>query len=48
MPAIMLTLDLMFLSPPWTVKGYGAMTISMTIAFLYWGWVELCFSKNGW
>lgn len=48
MPAIMLTLDLMFLSPPWTVQGYGAMTISMTIAFLYWGWVELCFSKNGW
>ncbi|KAK3498140.1 FAR-17a/AIG1-like protein [Neurospora crassa] len=48
MPAIMLTLDLMFLSPPWTVKGYGAMTISTTIAFIYWRWVELCFSKNGW
>ncbi|KAK3945266.1 FAR-17a/AIG1-like protein [Diplogelasinospora grovesii] len=48
MPAIMLALDLMLLSPPWTVKGYGAMAISMTIAFLYWGWVEYCFAKNGW
>ncbi|KAK3695245.1 FAR-17a/AIG1-like protein [Podospora appendiculata] len=48
MPAIMLTVDLILLSPPWTIKGYGAMSISMTLAFLYWGWVEYCFSKNGW
>ncbi|KAK0618593.1 FAR-17a/AIG1-like protein [Bombardia bombarda] len=48
MPAIMLTLDLMLLSPPWTIKAYGAMSISMVLAFLYWGWVEYCFSINGW
>ena len=48
MPAIMLTLDLLLLSPPWTVRAYSAMTISMVIAFLYWFWIEYCFSKNGW
>ncbi|KAK3330246.1 FAR-17a/AIG1-like protein [Apodospora peruviana] len=47
MPAIMLSLDLMLFSPPWTVRSYGAMAISMTVAFAYWGWVEYCFSKNG-
>ncbi|KAK3996464.1 hypothetical protein QBC44DRAFT_339458 [Cladorrhinum sp. PSN332] len=48
MPAIMLTLDLLLLSPPWTIKGYGAMTISTILAFAYWGWVEYCYSRNGW
>lgn len=48
MPAIMLALDLMLLSPPWTVQAYSAMALSTTLAFLYWGWVEYCFSKNGW
>jgi hypothetical protein len=48
MPAIMLSLDLLLLSPPWTVKSYNAMAISLTLAFAYWGWVEHCFSKNGW
>ncbi|KAK0730536.1 FAR-17a/AIG1-like protein [Lasiosphaeris hirsuta] len=48
MPAIMLALDLVLLSPPWTIRGYGAMAISLTVAFLYWGWVEYCFSYNGW
>ncbi|KAK0703821.1 FAR-17a/AIG1-like protein [Lasiosphaeria miniovina] len=48
MPAVMLTLDLILLSPPWTVKVYGAMSISVAVAFLYWGWLELCFTKNGW
>lgn len=48
MPAIMMTLDLLLLSPPWTIRGYSAMVLSMITAFLYWGWVEYCFSKNGW
>ncbi|KAM7214693.1 FAR-17a/AIG1-like protein [Rhypophila decipiens] len=47
MPALMMTLDLLLLSPPWSVRSYGAMSISMAVAFLYWGWVEFCFSKNG-
>jgi len=45
MPAIMLTLDLLLLSPPWTVKAYHAMALSMTIAFAYWIWMEICFAK---
>ncbi|KAK3362069.1 FAR-17a/AIG1-like protein [Lasiosphaeria ovina] len=48
MPAVMLTLDLILLSPPWTIKVYGAMSISVAVAFLYWSWLELCFTKNGW
>lgn len=47
MPALMMTLDLLLLSPPWTVRTYGAMSISMVVAFVYWGWVEICFAKNG-
>lgn len=47
-PAIFLTLDLLLLSPPWTVRGYTAMALSQTLAFLYWFWVEYCFTKNGW
>ncbi|KAK1757529.1 FAR-17a/AIG1-like protein [Echria macrotheca] len=48
MPAIMLSLDLILLSPPWTIRAYGAWTISMVIAFLYWFWIEYCFAMNGW
>jgi hypothetical protein len=47
MPAIMLTIDLLLLSPPWTIRAYPAMVLSMTLAFLYWAWVEYCYSKNG-
>lgn len=48
MPAIMLTADLLLFSPPWTIKANGAMGLSLVLAFLYWGWIEHCFSKNGW
>ena len=47
-PAVFLTLDLVLLSPPWTVPAYGVMSLSTVFAFGYWYWVELCFSKNGW
>jgi FAR-17a/AIG1-like protein len=47
-PAIMLTLDLMLLSPPWSIKAYSAMTLGSVLVFLYWGWIEYCFSLNGW
>ena len=46
MPAVMLTIDLLLFSPPWTIKAYGAMGISTVLAFLYWGWVEYCFTHN--
>jgi hypothetical protein len=47
-PAVFLTLDLIFFSPPWTIPVYTVMTLSTTLAFAYWYWVELCFSHNGW
>lgn len=48
MPAIMLSIDLILLSPPWAIRAYGAMALSTAIAFLYWFWIEYCFSVNGW
>ncbi|KAI3401676.1 hypothetical protein diail_9340 [Diaporthe ilicicola] len=46
MPAIMLTLDLLLLSPPWTIKFQGAITLSTVLAFAYWAWIEYTFSHN--
>ncbi|KAI1817887.1 FAR-17a/AIG1-like protein [Poronia punctata] len=47
-PALFLATDLLLLSPPWTINGYAAMALSQVIAFLYWFWVEYCYSHNGW
>lgn len=47
-PAIFLAVDLLLLSPPWTIHGYSALALSETLAFLYWSWVEYCHSRNGW
>ncbi|KAI1503244.1 FAR-17a/AIG1-like protein [Biscogniauxia marginata] len=47
-PGLFLSLDLLLLSPPWTIHGYSAMGLSQVLAFLYWFWVEYCFSRNGW
>lgn len=46
MPAIMLSLDLLFFSPPWTIKFQGAVALSTFLAFAYWAWIEFCFSHN--
>lgn len=46
MPAIMLTVDLLLLSPPWTIKFQGAVALSTVLAFGYWAWIEHCFSHN--
>lgn len=46
MPAIMLTLDLLLLSPPWTIQLQGATALSTVLAFSYWAWIEYCFSFN--
>ncbi|KAI1386989.1 FAR-17a/AIG1-like protein [Hypoxylon trugodes] len=47
-PALFLATDLLVLSPPWTIHGYSALALSESLAFLYWFWVEYCFSRNGW
>lgn len=47
-PAIFLTLDVMLLAPAWTVDASSATALGSLVAFSYWGWVEYCFSQNGW
>lgn len=52
-PAVVLTLDAILLSPPWPTipanpQAPMIMLIASTgIAFAYWWWIELCFSYNG-
>ncbi|KAI0136307.1 FAR-17a/AIG1-like protein [Xylariales sp. AK1849] len=47
-PGVLLALDLLLLSPPWTIQAYSAAGLSLAFAFAYWFWVEYCFSQNGW
>jgi len=47
MPSILLTVDLLLLSPPWTIRAAPAMALSLAIAVGYWAWVEHCYSHNG-
>jgi hypothetical protein len=45
-PALFLTLDLLFLSPPWATTPratFLSLLISTVLAFAYWFWVELCY-----
>jgi hypothetical protein len=46
-PAVALTLDLLFFSPPWTITALPAVGVSTVIAFGYWFWIEICFERNG-
>ncbi|KAI9739752.1 MAG: hypothetical protein M1834_006472 [Cirrosporium novae-zelandiae] len=48
MPAFVLSLDLLFLSPPWTITALPSIAVSTIFAFAYWGWVEVCYTHNGW
>ncbi|CEJ56752.1 hypothetical protein PMG11_02950 [Penicillium brasilianum] len=47
-PSIVMLIDLLLLSPPWTISALPALGLSGVIAFAYWFWVEQCFSNNGW
>ncbi|KAL8713599.1 MAG: hypothetical protein Q9220_002461 [cf. Caloplaca sp. 1 TL-2023] len=47
-PAVVLTLDLLLFSPPWSLSFRQALGISVTFAFAYWFWVEQCYRHNGW
>ncbi|KAI9931432.1 hypothetical protein MW887_010007 [Aspergillus wentii] len=47
-PSIVLLIDLLLLSPPWTISVLPALGLSSTIAFGYWIWIERCFKYNGW
>lgn len=47
LPSMFLVVDLLFLSPPWTIRAWPAMGLSLGIAVTYWGWVEQCYKYNG-
>ncbi|KAK9853422.1 hypothetical protein MYU51_006513 [Penicillium brevicompactum] len=47
-PSVVMLIDLLFLSPPWTITVFPALVVSSTIAFGYWFWIEQCFAVNGW
>ncbi|KAL5415495.1 hypothetical protein PMIN03_002622 [Paraphaeosphaeria minitans] len=51
-PTLLLSLDALFLSPPWPTSPMNprasalSLMTSTFIAFLYWFWIELCYSHN--
>ncbi|KAF2963239.1 hypothetical protein GQX73_g10337 [Xylaria multiplex] len=47
-PGLFLALDVLLLSPPWTIAGFATVVLSQTLGFLYWFWVEYCYEQNGW
>ncbi|KAH8675345.1 FAR-17a/AIG1-like protein [Xylariales sp. PMI_506] len=47
-PGIFLALDLLLLSPPWSIHISNALTLSMIFGVLYFMWIEYCYSQNGW
>ncbi|OAX78079.1 hypothetical protein ACJ72_07615, partial [Emergomyces africanus] len=47
-PAIVLTIDLLYLSPPWSIGALPSIGLASFIAFGYWFWVEKCYQYNGW
>ena len=47
-PGILLAIDLLFFSPPWTIGTLPAMALSLILACSYWVWVEVCYARNGW
>ena len=46
-PSILLVIDILFLSPPWTITAFPAMGLSSLLAVSYWAWVEQCYRHNG-
>jgi hypothetical protein len=46
-PSAFLIVDLLTLSPPWTITVGPAFALSSCIAFGYWFWIEQCFAMNG-
>lgn len=48
MPGLLLGLDALLFSPPWTIGAIPMLALSNVLAFVYWAWVEHCYSHNGW
>ncbi|TKX25232.1 hypothetical protein C1H76_2465 [Elsinoe australis] len=46
-PAVLLVVDLLYFSPPYSISALPSFGLSALIALAYYYWVELCYSKNG-
>jgi hypothetical protein len=52
-PSVVLSIDAIFLSPPWPTRPMNpqaplfTLAMSTVVAFLYWIWIEVCFAQNG-
>ena len=46
-PAALLLIDLLILSPPYTIAALPSIALSSFIAVAYWFWVEACYAHNG-
>jgi hypothetical protein len=46
-PSIALVIDLLLLSPPWTITALPSFGLSVSIAMGYWWWIERCYERNG-
>ncbi|EMD62023.1 hypothetical protein COCSADRAFT_38825 [Bipolaris sorokiniana ND90Pr] len=52
-PAVVLTIDSLLLSPPWPTTPMNesapmiTLSLSTIVAFSYWIWIEICYSQNG-
>lgn len=46
-PSVALVVDLLVLSPPWTIGVVPAFGLSGVIAVGYWAWIERCYAVNG-
>ncbi|KAF2630666.1 hypothetical protein BU25DRAFT_407941 [Macroventuria anomochaeta] len=52
-PAVVLTIDAILLSPPWPSSPMNpqapllTLGVSIGVAFAYWWWIEICYSHNG-
>ena len=47
-PALLLMVDLLLLSPPWTHTVLEAGGVGVLLAGVYWVWTEECYKRNGW
>lgn len=45
-PSLVLLVDLLFFSPPYTIAALPALATSGCIAFGYWFWIERCYQFN--
>lgn len=46
-PTLLLVIDLVLFSPPYSVAALPSFGLSGVIALVYYFWVEHCYSKNG-